>query len=199
MKKNLKRNNLLIVIIGCLCLIIGGYRVFRESNPSVISTISELNVPENIKELENDSEFIVKIKVSNKAEEFLEFDEDEILTHGYTLTDVKILGVISGDSSAIGDVITIYEPYYYKTSGVQTYLMTVEDYKPLTINNEYVLFLRNASNVGDNIYFMVANQYGKYIAKHLEQSDLTAKNIDVYQLDDHYIELYIDVMTKYIK
>lgn len=198
MKRNLQKTNIVVVIIGCLCLILVGYRVFNKSNPIIISTTSEIIIPDNINELENDSEFIVVIKVTDDAEEITEFDEDGIPLHGYTLTGVKILEVISGESSSIGDVITIYEPYYYKFLGVQKYLMTIEDYKPMTINNKYILFLRNATNLGDNVYYLVGNQYGKYIANNVILSEITTKNIDVYETDEHYIDLYIDVMELYL-
>jgi hypothetical protein len=197
---NFKKVNKFIVIIGCICLIIVGYGVFTERNPIVKNMATDLNIPANMNELENDSELIVKIKVSNNAEEFTEFDEDGTPLQGYTLTGVKVIEVIFGCSSSVGDVITIYEPcYYYKVLGVQKYLITMEDYKPMTMNNEYVLFLRNASNVGDNVYYMVGNQYGKYIAKVLNNSDITAKDIDVYHINEHYIELYTEVMGKYME
>lgn len=199
---NLKKTNKFIVIIGCICVIIVGYGVFSKKNPVIMSIASDLNIPNNINELEKDSELIVKIKVTDNAEKYTEGGAP---LNEHTLTDVKILEVISGGTSSIGDssigdVISIYEPYYYYTVfGLQKYLMTVEDYKPLTVNNEYVLFLRNASNVGDNVYYMVGNQYGKYIAKDVSLVDITAKDIDVYQIDEQYIALYIEVMGKYMK
>lgn len=200
MKINLQKANKLIVIIGCICVIIVGYEVFRQKNPIILSITSDINIPSNMNELENDSELIVKIQVTNNAEENKEINEGKTPLKEHTLTEIKVLEVISGDKSSIGDVITVYEPYYYYSAfGLQKYLMTVEDYKPLTINNEYVLFLRSASNEGDNVYYLVGNQYGKYIAKDVNLSEITTNDIDIYQMDEHYIALYIEVMGKYMK
>lgn len=200
MMKYIKKAKGLLVVIVVLILGIGGYGIYREFNPIVMSSEGDLYVAKDLTELEENSELIVKVKATDKANEYVETDPaDGTPIYGHTLTELEILDVISGDSAALSDVLTVYEPYYhYKVFGVQNYLMTTENYKPLTPGNEYVLFLKKAPSVGENVYYIVSSQYGKFLYTETNVTSKSAKNLDIYETDEHYLELYGEVSSKYM-
>lgn len=196
--KNIKK---LLMVVICMCLIISIYGIYREFNPIIMSAHGDFHVAENLKDLESRSEIILRVKITEKSKEYIEFDEwDNTPSYGHTLTDVEVLEVISGDVASSNNIISVYEPYfYYRVFGVQNYLMTVENYKPLTQNKEYILFLRDASSLGENTYYIESNQYGKYIIENSSSANYTAKSMDVYEVSEDYERLYLEVSDKYMK
>lgn len=190
----IKQSKKLLITILILAIIIATYGIYREFNPIVIKSSSDLFVPENVNELKENSDLIVKVKTSNSSKEYIEYMDDGTPIYGHTLTQVVIQEVLaeSDSNTSAGSTISICEPYYhYRVFGVQNYLMIIEDYKPMISNTEYILFLRNASNIGANVYYMVGNEYGQYIVKKNNENPLLDNN-------QNYIQLYKEVTDVFL-
>lgn len=189
----LKKSKKFLITVLILVVIIATYGIYREYNPIIIATKSDLFLPANVNELKENSDIVVKVRTNNKSKEYIEYDEDGTPIYGHTLTTVLIQEVIAGTKFNLspGTTISICEPYYhYRVFWVQNYLMTIEDYEPMTSGTEYILFIRSASNIGENVYYMVANQYGKYIAEKNNKKTFTDSNQD-------YMKLYKEVMAEF--
>ena len=76
--------------------------------------------------------------------------------------------------------------------------MTVENYKPLLEEEEYLLFLKKASGFDEMIYHIVGSQYGKFVTNILSGEDRTAETLSLYEMDEHYEKLYGDVCEQYL-
>lgn len=191
MLKNFTKTKKLFVIIGVFCLIIIGYGIYREYNPIVMRAQADLFIADNLGELKKESDIVVKVKIADKLKEYVEYDEDRTPITGYTLTNAKIEEVISGKVSNENSII-IAEPYYhYKVFAVQNYLMTIENYEPMNTGAEYILFLRDASNIGENTYYIVGNEYGKFPTDN-NISDTLNNNKDYQNLQTEVAEQYLE-------
>ena len=196
MKKIMKRIGIgIILCIICFC----AYGWFREINPIVMKAHADLDVPENLEDLEGKTDLIVTVKITKEKKEYVNLDTDGIPLHGHTLTKVEVVNIVDGVIEGETTVLTICEPYYhYKVFGVQNYLMTVENYKPLLEGEEYLLFLKKASGFDEMIYHIVGSQYGKFVTNILSGEDRTAETLSLYEMDEHYEKLYGDVCEQYL-
>lgn len=205
-----KKNKAILIIaiaIFSLMLLIIIYGIYSHYNPIVMRAHSDnITNVESVQSIDNESDLVVKVCVLDKSKQFIEYTDDGTPYNGYTLTDVKITDVLTdGSNIEKNSEITILEPYYYyKVFNIQSYLMTIDDYCPLKVDSEYILYLEKAENVGDNVYFITGNEYGKYIINSAisdvnNDTDLTAEKLNINTASDHYKELYKDVMNKYLQ
>lgn len=192
LKKSRKVQISLIVLI-LLILSITGYGIYRQYSPVVIRAGGDYFIPEDVNDLEANSEIIVKVKVSNKSKEYIEYDEEGAPLYGHTLTDVKIQEILSDSNNIVSEEnkIQICEPYFhYKVFGVQNYLITIEDYNPMVSGNEYILYLKSAKSIGPNVYYVVGNEYGNYAI---------SKDESMLNSNSKYKKLYDEVIRKSYK
>ncbi|PRO64183.1 hypothetical protein [Alkalicoccus urumqiensis] len=156
---------------------------------------ADYNVPNDLQDLETDSEDIVTVRVNSN--ERIGY-EDEEQAYVSTLTNVEILEVHAGSNYNEGDETIVSEPYYVDFNGEYQQL---EGYVPMEEGREYLLFLRYGDDEElDN--GIVSLDFGKYSVgggEVIEESVTTLRTVqeldgvDFMKDDSTHVELYSEI------
>lgn len=161
---------------------------------------ADFNLPEDLRELEENAEEIVKVSPIEIIELGKYINSKEF--YDSTLTEVEILETYSGGLKE-GQTVTVSEPYYLYNNEVET----IENYVPMDMKSDYILFLYK-NNSGT--YTISSLGYGKY---NLNISSISEKPIQTFNTVNeimefgfiaendeeaiHYNELRNEVISKY--
>lgn len=108
--------------------------------------------PNNIKELEESSEYIIKAVYTGESE----IDTDETVIAPSTISKVKVDKVYKGNLDE--SEISVLEPYTLEDNEFNN----LSGYMPMTKDCEYVLFLRKNELPQGDQYTIISINYGKY-------------------------------------
>ncbi len=162
-----------------------------------------INIPEDLEDVENVSQIIVKAEVLPDREN-LELNR---AAYGFTKTKLKITKVFSGDLK-VDDVIAITEEYFYFTDSIsgELHLHAVALYEPAVIGEEYIFFLYGKGrpntaregtyqivNITDGKFPITKNNLKTQKADILSNSELNIGEGDI----SKYKKMYNEVMEKY--
>lgn len=172
---------------------------------SKVSAHPDYQIPNELKDLEDSSEDIVKVKVTPNVAIGKE-DKSGESPYISTIREVQIIEVFKGTFKK-DDIIKVSEPYFL-TSNKE--YQQVEGYTPMESEREYILFLR-FGHEEDKVNGLVGIDYGKYSMDGKVQERLVSdlknvgelRGLDFISEDEHSVELYSeikeDVLTKYMK
>lgn len=125
---------------------------------------------ENIDDLYNDSDLVVKAVATEKSSNIL--NKVDGFTSGYTLTDIKIDKVIKGDKNLKDTVFQVGEPTYTVDNGILPGItrLSYEEYTPMKSGSQYILFIKKSGSINwvNSLY------QGKF---NISNSDAEEKNI----------------------
>lgn len=148
-------------------------------------------------EIEDIADLVVTAQLKGNIEQHIEFIHEETPINWYTISELKITNVLSGE---IGrkEKLNIIEPYAVTRDVLGSYLFTTGDYVPLKKGNEYILFLVKSSggNFPMDTYEIVGHYQGKYKKGDLK---ITNEDLEIGEISDHYKKLYTNVKEKYIR
>lgn len=148
-----------------------------------------------LSEIEDIADLVVTAQLKGNIEQHIEFIHEETPINWYTISELKITNVLSGE---IGrkENINIIEPYAVTRDVLGSYLFTTGDYVPLKKGSEYILFLVKSSggNFPMDTYEIVGHYQGKYKKGDLK---ITNEDLEIGELSDHYKKLYNNVEKKY--
>lgn len=172
---------------------------------SKVSLHPDYQIPNELKDLEDDSEDIVKVKVTPNV---IIGKEDKSAKSPYisTIREAQVIEVFKGTFKK-DEIIKVSEPYFLNSNNEYQQL---EGYTPMESEREYILFLRYGHEE-DEVNGLVGIDYGKYSMDGKVQERLVSdlknvgelKGMDFLSEDEHNVELYNtikeDVLTKYMK
>lgn len=172
---------------------------------SKVSLHPDYQIPNELKDLEDDSEDIVKVKVTPNV---IIGKEDKSAQSPYisTIREAQVIEVFKGTFKK-DEIIKVSEPYFLNSNNEYQQL---EGYTPMESEREYILFLRYGHEE-DEVNGLVGIDYGKYSMDGKVQERLVSdlknvgelKGMDFLSEDEHNVELYNtikeDVLTKYMK
>jgi hypothetical protein len=158
---------------------------------------------ETLNEIEERATCIVKGRVLDKTETVY-----SIINDGkplFNMTSLEVTGVIKGDI-AVGETISILEPYYIMDSTVYTF----GNYLPSWPNEEYLFFFARKQAEGYGVpeecvgaYHVDNKERGRYLIPNDTQIKEGKFTRDELSLGKHntdiYMQIYQDVIEKYIK
>lgn len=151
-----KRNSILLVLSILLLLTVANNKIAgKTSEPSykIASTHADYVVFEDLKELEEHADLIIKAKFSGDRELKNWYINDEIVETA-AKSFVKVNKVYKGTLDE--KIISIYEPAYL----TEDTFVNIEGYNLLNEEGNYILFLRK--NLVDETYVIVGMYQGKY-------------------------------------
>lgn len=148
------------------------------------------------------SEIIVVVETENPINRFQESvsENDNIVTYGMTVTNVKVRVVLkSGKSIAVDDIISIVEPYFLHKEEfrVQT-IKTINGYRPMIADSSYLLFLHQ-KNHDDYYYFKDRYQILGFFQGKIPMNYILADSYNIEDLDPDQVGPNIERMDEIIK
>lgn len=139
---------------------------------------------ENINDIENMAQYIVKGKILDDSKNILpEYGS------GYTKTGLEITDVYKGDLNT-GDVITLTELYYTSKDGVE---IRREGYSASTPGEEYLFYL--GPQYEDGTYGIVCTVLGRYSLEDTQALSDDTESIEA-NIAEEYAPLYQQLKTE---
>lgn len=126
--------------------------VVLESNQTISQNqlSASYPVPNNLKQIEQNSDLVIKGKVLG-IQSFGEYIEGGDIAS--TLTEIEVIEVFDGKHN--GDNLVVAEPYRLTNDGIEP----IGHYVPLEPEEEYVFFLEDS---GEDIWILNYMGFGKY-------------------------------------
>ncbi|HBS93943.1 MAG TPA: hypothetical protein DEA85_07990 [Firmicutes bacterium] len=177
------------IIVLSIILVVGlGFLAYRHIVPTVTYNHSIVHLFESLDEMEEKSDLIVEVSIVGKGRNVVRKGEAGFMDSYYTYTPSRVEKVYKGDIQP-GDTIEVIEPVGYQRLPTGLYFIGREGYVPIK-QNSYLLFL--SKNIDGN--YPVEAQ-GKFVWP--SSRELSAENLEITGLDDHYKMLLDAVVAKY--
>ena len=193
------------IIIGICAILLLASVIYYNSNTNIKNIVADRKIiANNVAELNNESDLIIKATVlPNKENILINDDNDGTVKFGYTVTRLKITQVLKGDIS--DETIKITEEYYTTRELSGKSIWTQGYYLPAKENKEYIFFLKKYADTSNyaGMYFPIDLEKGKYkFIKNLDTDsteNLSAKDLDISDKTNvkEYKEWYKEVMKEY--
>lgn len=156
----------------------------------------------DIDQLLDASDLVVVVETEDPINRFQESvsENDNIVTYGMTVTNVKVKKVLKSEKSiSIDDVISIVEPYFFHKEEfrVQT-IKTINGYRPMLTDSSYLLFLHQ-KNHNDYYYFKDRYQIVGFFQGKIPMAYLLADTYDFEDLDPDQVGPNLEKMDEIIK
>ncbi len=155
----------------------------------------------NFEELDSKSDLIVIASVLPNKKNILLTEDDGTVSFGYTLTQLSIDKIFSGETSE--KTITITEEYYVTDDIIGKTIWTQGEYQPAQVKSSYIFFLKKYDESTDykGLYFPIDLEYGKYLIRNDIKNSIdkfTNKELEVGdKADARYREWMKAVFKKY--
>ncbi len=143
---------------------------------------------EPLDDLEERSAIIAEVQVVGEGKK----GENDL---PYTYTPVRITKVHKGNFSP-EEEIEVREFYRYHRTPIGLYLEIIEVYLPMENGGKYLLFL---SETPSGTLSVAGIAYGKFVWPAPAKSARSAKNLEIYALNNNYLGILEAVVEKYEK
>lgn len=191
----------LIISVSLCLLLCCGYIIYNHLNTKYVSVAADRNYCKTFDELENTSELIVKVKVTDKSQTFIERFDENMPVYGWTTTEVKVEKIYKAPSNFFDNTIKVREAYWDQSSPIDgKTIMCVDEYRPMKVNNLYILFLEKND---DGTYQPNYIEQGKYlinkeICEGQSLSSFKSNDLEIGSKEaPNYREFYSKVIKKY--
>lgn len=183
-----------------------------EKAPSTVDKVStvagdSLYNPKTLREVEELSEYIVKGKLQDDAQQKLESHESGSVAYGVTVSTLEISKVFKGGLKA-GDEIPIAEKYYTVEENGKNVRYEL-GYGPSIPNQDYIFFLIKADDTNEflhGLYSPMVKETGRYQVIDSNEKGimstqaLTDQELNLVLTDPNvYRGIYQEVIDKYMK
>lgn len=190
----------LLISLAVVLIVITGFLSYKHLDPQVIRPHADFYVYP-LEEMESLATTIVEVEFQREKSSVVKLDKkDKFPLETKTFSEVKVKKVYKGNESVkVGDTLSIVE-YYAKWSDLYGSYQSMpnELYIPLTEGKKYLLFLYQGPTQPINTYEIIGNHQGKYVLPENKQlKDITIADMDIFEEDQDYRQLYRDVAAKY--
>lgn len=181
-----------LYIFICIILVAISLLAYTQVNIRIAETKADFE-RYTLNEIENISKIIIKGSLGKKSEQIILDGEDGQPVYWETATEVVVEQIFkSNHDIRTGDSIIVVEPYAIWRSPGGAFMLVTEGYRPLSKNNEYILFLVR----WDDRYQIVGVTQGKHVI-HRATEPLTSDLLEIGDVDLHYFQLHEEVIKKY--
>jgi hypothetical protein len=193
----------LVAVVSVSAVLIAAFLIFMYKHISYNTIPADrILLASDFTELEVVSDLIIRAEVMPEKENIVvrAHNDENIILHGYTITQLKVLGVLSGSDNI--EKLSITEEYYTTSDILGHNIWSQGNYLPAKVGEEYIFYLKkypdNSSFAG--MYFPVDLENGKY--KIMNSTDNPGTATD-YELKNNstlskYQKLYEQVQKKYM-
>ncbi len=179
-------------IFFCIALVAISVLAYKQVNIRIVETKADFE-RYTLNEIENISKVIIKGSLGGESEQTILDGEDGQPVYWETATEILVNQTFKSDNNIrVGDSIIVVEPYAIWRNPGGAFMLATEGYRPLSKNNEYVLFLVD----WDDRYQIVGVTQGKHVI-HRANEPLTSDLIEVGDVDLHYFQLHEEVVKNY--